>query len=106
MSPTALCRLAGFLRTGQLDLICDSGTRLTPSVGAELIATPSSRRNGDPLPGEHGVLSRTLMRGRTNLWATSRVVRMRSTLRTILGGKEAPDEWVYEDQPEGDRGWR
>ena len=35
-------RLAGFLSTGNEDRICDSGTRLTPSVGAELIATPAA----------------------------------------------------------------
>jgi len=40
--PDGLCRLAGFLRTGNDDLICDSGKRLTPSVGAELIATPAA----------------------------------------------------------------
>ncbi len=42
MKPTALWRLAGFLSTGNVALIWDSGTRLTPSVGAELIATPAA----------------------------------------------------------------
>ena len=42
MNPTALCRLAGFLSTGNVDLICESGTTLTPSVGAELSATPAA----------------------------------------------------------------
>ena len=35
-------RLAGFLSTGKLARTCDSGMRLTPSVGAELIATPTA----------------------------------------------------------------
>ena len=42
MKPTARWRLAGFLSTGNVALTCDSGTRLTPSVGAELIATPTA----------------------------------------------------------------
>jgi hypothetical protein len=37
-----LVRLAGFLSTGNVACTCDSGTRLTPSVGAELIATPAA----------------------------------------------------------------
>ena len=40
MKPTARWRFAGFLSTGKVDLICVSGTTGTPSVGAELIATP------------------------------------------------------------------
>ena len=40
MNPTALWRLAGFLSTGNVAFTCDSGTTPTPSVGAELIATP------------------------------------------------------------------
>ena len=35
-------RFAGFLSTGKLARTCDSGMRLTPSVGAELIATPAA----------------------------------------------------------------
>ena len=42
MKPTALCRLAGFFSTGKAALTCDSGTTFTPSVGAELIATPAA----------------------------------------------------------------
>ena len=42
VQPTALCRLAGFLSTGKDAFTCDSGTRFTPSVGAELIATPTA----------------------------------------------------------------
>jgi hypothetical protein len=30
------------LKTSNVDRICDSGTTLTPSVGAELIATPAA----------------------------------------------------------------
>ena len=46
VNPTALWRLAGFLSTGNVALTCDSGTTLTPSVGAELIATPRRRSRG------------------------------------------------------------
>ena len=42
MNPTARWRFAGFFSTGKVARICDSGTRLTPSVGAELIATPAA----------------------------------------------------------------
>ena len=42
MKPTALCRLAGFLRIGNSDLICDGGLTRTPSVGAESITTPAA----------------------------------------------------------------
>ena len=44
VSPTALCRLAGVLSTGNVDFTCDSGTTLTPSVGAEFSATPAAPR--------------------------------------------------------------
>jgi hypothetical protein len=37
-----LCRFAGFLSTGKLAFTCESGTTATPSVGAELIATPTA----------------------------------------------------------------
>jgi hypothetical protein len=37
-----LCRFAGFLSTGNVDLSCESGATLTPSVGAELSATPAA----------------------------------------------------------------
>ena len=37
MKPTALWRLAGFLRIGKRDLICETGVTLTPSAGAESI---------------------------------------------------------------------
>ena len=40
--PTALCRLAGFFNTGNVDFTWDSGTTRTPSVGAELSATPDA----------------------------------------------------------------
>ena len=42
MKPTALWRFAGFFRTGNVDLICESGTTRTPSVGAEFSATPAA----------------------------------------------------------------
>jgi hypothetical protein len=42
VKPTALWRLAGFLSTGNVARTCDSGIGLTPSVGAELIATPQA----------------------------------------------------------------
>jgi hypothetical protein len=42
VKPTALWRLAGFLSTGNVAFTCESGTTLTPSVGAELIATPAA----------------------------------------------------------------
>ena len=42
MNPTALCRLAGLLRIGKSDLICESGLTCTPSVGAESITTPAA----------------------------------------------------------------
>ena len=34
--------MAGFFSTGNVALIWESGTRATPSVGAELIATPAA----------------------------------------------------------------
>jgi hypothetical protein len=37
--------LAGFLSTGNVERTCDSGTALTPSVGAELIATPATPKS-------------------------------------------------------------
>ena len=40
--PNGLVAVRGFLSTGKVALIWDSGTRLTPSVGAELIATPTA----------------------------------------------------------------
>ena len=42
VNPTALWRFAGFLSTGKVARTWDSGTRLTPSVGAELTATPAA----------------------------------------------------------------
>jgi hypothetical protein len=40
--PDGLVAVGGVLENGNVDLICDSGTRLTPSVGAELMATPAA----------------------------------------------------------------
>ena len=40
--PDGLMAVGRFFSTGKVDLICDSGTTLTPSVGAELIATPAA----------------------------------------------------------------
>ena len=42
VKPTARCRLAGFFSTGKVDRTWDSGTTATPSVGAELMATPAA----------------------------------------------------------------
>jgi hypothetical protein len=41
VNPTALCRLAGFFSTGNVDFSWDSGIVVTPSVGAEFMATPA-----------------------------------------------------------------
>jgi hypothetical protein len=42
VKPTALWRFAGFFRIGKSDLICETGVTLTPSAGAESMATPAA----------------------------------------------------------------
>jgi hypothetical protein len=42
VKPTALWRLAGFFRIAKRDLIWEMGLTLTPSAGAESMATPAA----------------------------------------------------------------
>ena len=81
-------RFAGFLRSGKLARTCDSGIRLTPSVGAELIATPAA-----PKPWSSRIWVNTppaewpMMTGGDSSWPTiaSRCSMIAGTFRCSIG---------------------